>query len=596
MIHHPKPPIRKIPNNTRGKIKQILTLLITVLLSPYSTALMAQNELHQHHSPYLAMHGQDPIHWHTWNAQILQKAKAENKLIFISSGYFSCHWCHVMHKESYQNQITANLLNQHFISIKVDRELNPELDNTLIDFAQRAIGQAGWPQHVVLTPDGYPFAAFIYLNNQDFNTTLNNIIRLWKQYPETIHQLAQDFIPPYHPPAPHTIIAIQFQSQLLQQVMLKMDDFSGGIVHSSGSSKFPNAPLLHSILNMPVLPKAIEEWLILTLDQMQSQHLFDHIHGGFFRYTIDPEWQTPHFEKMAYTNALLSQIYLQAGKRFQRSDYFTTAQKTLNYLAKYLYNSNTQLYRSSQSAIDANHQEGGHYLWSKRALKQQLTPSDFKALQTAWQLELPAPYEQGWLPKPDSTLSAEQWKRIQAQLQTPPEQIPTDSKSILGWNGLILSAYAQAYQTFRQPIYLQKGKSLAYRLSTLIQQESPPRALSLHGQPMGEATLEDYAFIYQGLKDWQEAHPNKTHITTLNQLESTILKQFLNTTGWQYHSAPLLPGQQATWQIKDNAIPSPTALVSCIAPKTLALAGSILIKQPIEYASYYQALNHCPPT
>ncbi|HIE40892.1 MAG TPA: DUF255 domain-containing protein [Thiomicrorhabdus sp.] len=193
MQHHPMPPKIKILSKGSSFLKKAMAFLIVVLFSPYCTAL---NQLQQHNSPYLAMHGQDPVHWQNWSASVLQKAKAENKLIFISSGYFSCHWCHVMHQESYQNPISAKILNQSFISVKIDRELNPELDKALIDFSQRAIGQAGWPQHIVLTPDGYPFAAFIYLNNRNFNTTLNNIIRLWKQYPDKIYQMAKNFTPP----------------------------------------------------------------------------------------------------------------------------------------------------------------------------------------------------------------------------------------------------------------------------------------------------------------------------------------------------------------------------------------------------------------
>jgi len=570
---------------------RIILLALTTMLPFYTFA----NALHQHDSPYLAMHGKDPVNWQIWSANVLQKAKTDNKLIFISSGYFSCHWCHVMHRESYLNTRSAKFLNQHFISVKIDRELNPELDKVLIEFSQRATGQAGWPQHVVLTPDGYPFAAFIYLNNQDFNTTLSNIVTLWEQQPERIQQLAKNFIPPYPPATPIPLSATQFQTKLLQQLSRQKDDFSGGITSRQGSSKFPHAPLLQSLITRPNLPIETEEWLQLTLDQMQSQHLFDHIHGGFYRYTIDPEWQTPHFEKMAYTSALLATLYFQASERFQRPDYLKTAQQTLTYLEEHLYNPTTQLYQSSQSAIDRNHQEGGDYLWSKEALQKTLTPKDFKRIQTAWQLEQPAPYEFGWLPFPPPNITSTEWQRIRSALQTPANQIPIDSKSILGWNGLILSAYSQAYRTLKTPHYHQKGQALAQRLSQLIQQKNPPRALSQQGNPMGEATLEDYAFIYQGLKDWKNA--SKTAFSTqINALEKTIVHQFLNTTGWQYHAIPLLPGQQSEWQMRDDAIPSPAGIVSCLHPKTLSFAGTALLKTPVAYASYLAPLLQCGAT
>ncbi|VAW49865.1 Uncharacterized protein YyaL [hydrothermal vent metagenome] len=571
------------------------TLLFLLATLSVNSIASTQNALHQHDSPYLAMHGKDPVHWQIWNATILKRATAENKLIFISSGYFSCHWCHVMHRESYLDPLTAKTLNQHFISVKIDRELNPELDKVLIEFSQRATGQAGWPQHVVLTPDGYPFAAFIYLSNKDFNTTLSNIITLWNEHPNQIQKLAKNFLPPPAPAISQPLSVRQFQTQLLQQLAHREDDFSGGLTSRQGSSKFPHAPLLQSLLNSPTLPKATKEWLILTLDQMQSQHLMDHIHGGFYRYTIDPEWQTPHFEKMAYTNALLAKLYFQAGTRFQRPDYITTAQQTLTYLNEHLYNPATQLYQSSQSAIDAKNQEGGDYLWTKEALQKALSPTDFALIQTEWHLEQLAPYELGWLPKPPSKISPAQWQRIRHALQTPAKQIPIDSKSILSWNGLILSAYAQAYQTLNTPNIRQKGDALAKRLNQLIQQKNPPRALSQQGNPMGHATLEDYAFIYQGLKDWQTT-TETSYAPQIAALEKTILRQFLNATGWQYQAIPLLPGQQSHWQMKDDAIPSPAAIVSCLKPEALSFASASLLKDPIAYASYTQPLTQCGQT
>jgi hypothetical protein len=227
---------------------------------------------------------------------------------------------------------TAAYLNKHFISVKIDRELNPEIDKVLIEFAQKATGQAGWPQHVVLTPEGYPFASFIYLPNTVFNNTLQRIVELWEKQPNKIRALAQQSVEPVKTPQAYKVTQRDFTGQLLQQIERAKDDFSGGL--KSSASKFPQAPLLQALLRMKNLPEPIEEWLLLTLDQMQSQHLFDHIHGGFYRYTIDPEWQIPHFEKMAYTNALLADLYLQASQRFNRPDYLQTALATLNHLQR----------------------------------------------------------------------------------------------------------------------------------------------------------------------------------------------------------------------------------------------------------------------
>ena len=560
---------------------------------PPSSNQTSTNSLYQHASPYLAMHGHDPIEWFDWSANVLKQAQKDNKLILISSGYFSCHWCHVMQRENYLHLPTAQFINKHFISVKIDRELNPELDKTLIEFSQKATGQAGWPQHVVLTPEGYPFAAFIYLPNQDFNQTLKNIQQAWQEQPNKIRQIAQNSVIKPSPPTAFKLKSKEFELALLEQVSLRKDEFSGGL---KGSSKFPEAPLLMSLLQISELPVAVEEWLILTLDQMQSQHLFDHVHGGFYRYTIDPEWQTPHFEKMAYTSALLADLYLQAGQRFNRVDYLSTAQQTLSYLEQHLYNPITQLYQSSQSAIDLRNEEGGDYLWSKEALQKQLTPSEFSLISSEWALQDSAPYDDlGWHPRPLPPKNHAAWQSIRLKLQTDPRKIPLDSKSILGWNGLILSAYTRAYSVLKMPHYLQSANALAARLIALIQQKKAPRALSQKGKSMGEANLQDYAFIYQGLIHLQHATGQDLYQQTLKQLEKTIQAQFYSESGWQYHAAPLLPGQQNEWQMIDNAIPSPAAIVSCLQGNGLSYATATLMTDPIAYSSYLSALHKCPP-
>jgi len=592
----PQPLLLHAPNRFNPLNRMVLLFAIGCILGhplsgEASTLPPVQtNQLYQNPSPYLAIHGQDPVEWYLWSDAVLKKAQNENKPIFISSGYFSCHWCHVMQRENYHNLKTAAYLNEHFISVKIDRELNPELDKTLIEFAEKTTGQAGWPQHVILTPEGYPFASFIYLPNTVFNATLQRVVELWTKQPSKIRTLAKQFVEPVRHPHPFNVSHATFLQQLLQQLERAKDDLSGGL--KTNASKFPQAPLLQTALSIKRLPDSIEEWLLFTLDQMQSQHLFDHINGGFYRYTVDPEWQTPHFEKMAYTNALLADLYLQAGQRFNRPDYLQTALTTLSYLQKHLYNPVTQLYQSSQSAIDAHSVEGGDYLWRKSQLQQMLTKQEFSAIDQAWSLSKPAPYDQlGWHPTPLTAKNSLLWPTIRAKLQTNPSQIPIDSKSILGWNGLILSALSRAYAVSKDPIYLRQSNQLAKVLMRLIMQEHPPRALSVDGLDMGEANLQDYAFIYQGITHWQKLTQQTTYQTDMSELEKTIIQRFYTKSGWQYQHAPLLPGQQGEWLMADNAIPSPTAITSCLEPQSVRFAGKALLGNPLSYATYLKTLD-----
>lgn len=537
------------------------------------------------------MHGQDDVHWHLWSQDTLNLAKRENKLILISSGYFSCHWCHVMQAENYQNKALAKFLNQHFINVKIDRELTPDLDTFLIQFAQKAAGHAGWPQHVILTPEGYPFFAFVYQPQAQFETTMKKVVQFWQDAPQRIEAAAKKAVKDEQPISSANKplgkhFASQFIQRLYQQVRAQMDDLSGGL---KATAKFPNAPLLLALMSQPKLPDDIQDWLLLTLDQMQSQHLFDHINGGFYRYTVDPEWQIPHFEKMLYTQAQLAQLYFQASQRFKRPDYADTARASLDYVQRHLAQNGTALYLGSQSAIDKDDIEGGDYLFTPEQLKQRLNQAEYQQVKQEW-LGVPMPYEAGYHPLP----TAKYWSSIQQKLLTPPTQIPTDTKSLLGWNGLLLSAYADAIKTKPSKRYQTAGQALSKQLIQLMQQTNPPRALAENAQPLGRANIQDYAFILQGLKDWHSVIPNQNTANAIQHLNQQAKQRFLEKDGWHYSDAPLLPGQHGKWLMEDDAIPSPTALLDCAFPQHLAQSQTELLKYPLAYASYANTVKCLP--
>ncbi len=533
------------------------------------------------------MHAVDPIYWQTWQKDTLETAKKENRLIFVSSGYFACHWCHVMQKESYQNTDIAKQLNSTFLNIKVDRELTPDLDQYLIDFARKTQGVAGWPQHVIFTPNGYPFYSFIYLNSEQLSELLKKIVALWEKDPSNIEQLAKAAMletqPKVHAPTP--FFQGQLRQALHQTLTPKMDTLSGGL---KTTLKFPNVPLLQALLDEPTLPEETQDWLIFTLEQMQGKynHLFDHVNGGFFRYTIDPEWQTPHFEKMLYTQAMLIKVYFQASQQFDRPDFAVTAQRTLDYTKTHLFNPQVALFLSSQSALDNKGKEGGNYIFTATKLQSLLTEDEFQTVAKAWGLEQAPPYDTGWQPKPTS----QHWQSIKNKLTALPSEIPTDSKSLLGWNGLMLSAYAQAYKASPDPKTLSFGEDLVDNLLQLINHANPPRALTLQGEFMGEANIQDYAFIVQGLTDWLDKVNNtadKKYLQQqIKQLRQTAQQKFLTPKGWLISQAPLLPGQEGTWAMRDEAIPSPTAILGCDNAENLA-KGAVKIKYtPLHFASY----------
>ena len=578
----------------------ISSLIVALCISLYSSLTFATvnsqfNALKNHPSPYLDMHAQDPVKWLDWSKTVLQQAQKQNKPILISSGYFACHWCHVMQQENYLDSAAAEKMNQGFISVKLDRELHPDLDRYMIEFARQLTGRAGWPQHVVLTPEGYPFAAFGYLPNQNYLATLTNIQQSWQKQSANIKALAEQATQSAQTKSLTPIRPADFQQRLLTTLEQRIDDLSGGL---KGTSKFPESPLILALLQLKsstnphsALPETINDWLELTLEQMQNQHLKDHVNGGFYRYTVDPEWQIPHFEKMGYDNAQLANIYFQAGKAFKRADFTETAKQTLRYMEEHLFDNDIGLFASSQSALDKNGVEGADYLFNKIELQKRLSKTAFNTVAKAWQLDRVPPYDLGWHPLPTEQF----WPEIKAALKTPVATIPRDSKHILSWNGLALSAYVSAYKTTQEPAYLQKSTALAEKLTVLIRQENAPRAIDPKQAPIGLATLEDYAYIIKGLQDLNSTNHTPVISKHLKTLNKTVQTLFLNENGWQTNQAFLLPGQSHQTTLMDDDLPSATALLECATPDQ-GIARNKLFAQalqdtPLAFPSYLQVLQ-----
>lgn len=537
--------------------------------------------LQNHPSQYLAMHANDPVHWHDWSKAVLHLAQQQQKPILISSGYFACHWCHVMQQENYQDRAAAELVNQAFIAVKLDRELHPDLDNYLLEFARQTTGRAGWPQHVVLTPHGLPFAAFGYLTNAAFKDRLTQLTQLWQTQRPLIEELAAQAVDTRQAAIASTVNHSDFKAHLYAALHTQADTLGGGL--AQGSSKFPQTPLLLTLIQQTDLGD-LDEWLQLTLEQMQNEHLQDHVHGGFFRYTVDPQWQIPHFEKMLYDNAQLARLYFLGAQRWQRADFLATAERTLNYLETHLFDPANRMFQSSESALDVQGREGGAYLWSIQALKSALPSELFNELNVNDRLQSASPFELGWLPRPTQN----HWAAIRRYLTTPPQVIPHDNKLIPGWNGLLLSGYVTAYSVTHDLAYLQKAKRLSLRLLTLFEREPVPRALGALGQPIGWAQLDDFAYVLQGLYDLQKIAPEAQRRTAIARITQQLEDDFRNEHGWQGNRDFLLPGQQRQLALPDTATPSPTAILKSLQPSPNLLLPPDWKQNPLPYAGYLQ--------
>ena len=586
------------------------------------------NALAGNSSPYLAMHGADPVDWRPWGPEVLADARARNLPILISSGYFACHWCHVMQRESWSDPGIAEVINRHFIPVKLDRELHPALDAYLIDFTQRTAGQAGWPLNVILTPEGYPLTGFTYEPRERLAGLLGRLARLWETRAEELGRLARSEAeglvtrgsearsqPPETPSGPDAVA-----TRLVAEALVWADRLAGGFGHQS---RFPMAPNLAVLLEVQARQPDPElgPFLRLTLDQMTRLGLRDHLGGGFFRYTVDPGWRTPHFEKMLYDQALLIPVLLRAADVLQEPRYRFAAREALDFLL-------TQMRRpdgafiASLSAVDGAGEEGGYYLWRPEDLARLLTPEVQRLAASAWGLDAAPEHAAGSLP-----VMAREPEQAAAELGLGPEtaagvldqaraillaerstrSLPKDTKALAAWNGLTLSALIAGARAFPGGPYREAAQALrGYLVDSLWDGEELHRARSEQGW-IGEATLEDYAYVASGLRDWADLVGSGTDRTLAQRLVELAWARFHDDAGWRLSAAPLLPAVPAEPALADGPLPSPAAVIielslqsgdPALAERARAAqnaAAAVVAARPFQFASEAWLLVRYPP-
>jgi len=468
-----------------------------------------------------------------------------------------------MQRESYKNPQIAALLNRDFIPVKVDRELNSGLDDALQTFSAQLNGVAGWPLNAFVTPEGYPAFVVLYAPPDDLRKLLTQLSGRWATDKTGIRRLARQAAPapaqlPTH--APLNVARVEGAWQRFMAGMWQeADTLHGGL---GQVSKFPMAPQLNALLERQQLqPDArLAEFLGLTFDQMAARGLRDHVGGGFFRYTTDPEWDTPHFEKMLYDNAHLAMLYLQAATVLDQPRYREIARNTLDFMRDALLDTSGGFY-SSTSAVDEAGREGATYLWEPDELKRRLSPEAYAAVRRVWRLDAARSFAEGYLPAEYNTPTAAERQLLTevAAVLRPlrrARSLPKDVKMNSGLNGLALSAFSLAIQL--DPVYRKRADSLQrFLLARLVRDGRLMKAMA-HGQFLPQAELEDYAYVVQGLLDHADATGNRQSRDRAGKLAHTAWQLFWSERGWKNEARPLLATLQAEPALADGALYSPS--------------------------------------
>ncbi len=546
-----------------------LFYLIPMLLLGAGPATAA-NRLADHPSPYLALHGDDPVDWRDWQAEVFADAREGNRLVLVSIGYFSCHWCHVMQRESYQDAEVAARLNESFIAVKVDRELDPDLDQRLIAFVELVRGSAGWPLNVFLTPDGYPVTGFTYLPRDRFLYVLEQLDAEWRERHAELGRAARIFFeremmgdPGSAQQAPELPV-VRLVDAFVAQTMLAADELQGGF---GNTSKFPNVPqiaaMLEIVTRQPQLDPDVANFVRLTLDVMATRHLNDHVEGGFFRYTVDPDWQTPHFEKMLYDNAQLASLYLRAHRQWPDRGYAGVALRTLDFVEARLRHP-AGGYMSSLSAVDTDDIEGAAYWWTREQLDALLNAEDLGYLASQWQLQAA---DSEFLPRalvgPGASGDEIRNRRILETLRAGSRPtMPADDKRLAGWNALLLEALVLA-----APLDDKQAKRAhalyAQMHEHFLRGDELVRFVHAGGSVAGQ--FEDYAFVAHAFDAYGRAFEAAPARALAARLVGDAYARFFHDGRWRHKRETLIPVAPGDWIATDRVLPSPMSRWMAVA-------------------------------
>lgn len=592
-------------------MRSIITLILIFSIFSCNTSKKESLKTHPHtndliheSSPYLLQHAHNPVDWKAYNENALQQAKKQQKLMIISIGYAACHWCHVMEHESFEDSTVADVMNKNFISIKVDREERPDVDQTYINAVQLMTGSAGWPLNVVTLPDGRPVWGGTYFRKKDWINALEQIQEIYKEEPEKLLSYANrleegiksmDFI---HLNTEDVDFTTYPTSNIIEKLSLNFDAKNGGF---RGAPKFMMPNNYEFLLRYAVKEnkKDLLDYVYLTLDKMAYGGLYDQVGGGFARYSTDEKWHIPHFEKMLYDNAQLVSLYSNAYAVSERPLYKEVVEETLDFVARELTNEDGGFYSSLDADSkdqNGNLEEGAFYVFTSEEL-QHLFNNDFPIFKEYYSINSYGKWENDHYvlirQKSDSEIQNEfnitsqdlqqkkrSWKSTLLKYRNKREKPRLDDKTLTSWNAMMLKAYVDAYKIFGKQEYLDIAIKNA---SFLAQKQVSANGALFHNYKNGKSSingfLEDYAFTIQAFLNLYEVTLDEKWLNLSKEISNYAMKHFFDEEKHMfYFTSKKDPAIVArSFEYRDNVIPA---------------SNSVMAKNLFVLSKYFEKTNY----
>jgi len=595
----------------------ILVLIITNCQNARQGVLEAQHKFTNHlinqSSPYLLQHAHNPVDWYPWGDEALDKAQKEQKMLIISIGYAACHWCHVMEKESFEDSLVAKVMNDNYVSIKVDREERPDVDQIYMDAAYLMTGRGGWPLNVIAMPDGRPIFAGTYFPKKDWIKILNHIVNQYEEDPEYLAEIVDKItegiqsMESIELNTTGTTISEEELQKLHHDFTSELDLSKGG---RKGHQKFPTPSIWKYLMRHYFFTKDDQslQAVNVTLTAMAQGGIYDHLGGGFARYTTDPDWRVPHFEKMMYDNSQLVSLYSRAYQLTKDPLYRKVVMETTEFIEREMTSKDGGFYTSFDA--DSEGEEGKFYVWSEQEIRSVLGDGadlfiDYFGIRKGGNWEdgknilIPVEDPQKvWskyglsesefnkeLNDARSKLFAVRAKRIHPAL---------DDKILTSLNALMITGYLDAYRVFNDEHFLERALDNASFLLENVKSEDGRLTRNRKDEPSTiNAFLDDYSSLIQAFIGLYEATFEEKWLNEAEQLSAYAIEHFFNKeNGMFYYTSDQDPELLTRkMELSDGAVPSSNSSMA----QNLYFLGTYLYKDEyLEMAK--QMLSNIHPT